>query len=356
MSSAINSTFSFNPEELKDWTLVINELTFNNPQLTQIHDVQEGIKHDMQIVFAGRMGLMGKKITSCTPNEIEGIQLTQKFWRPVFEDFRLKHCSADVNEQDKLVNQMARMNPDYFNVIEGSSSVLGNFLVGKVTEAFNENIIRKVWFSDTAADTIANGGVLTNGTDVDYFNTFDGLFKQYFADILTTDKNYVEITANQGASYAAQVLGDGDSMAVLKSMYNSADSRLQNSPNIQFLVTRSLWDGYLNDLESTQNAGAGNTFINENGQLTLTYRGIPVVKMEKWDRVIEEYENDGTKLNLPHRAVLTTPDNIPVGTLAQSDFGTLNAFYDQYFRENVIDGTYSIDSKHLENYLSVIAY
>ena len=357
MASALNNgTFSFNQEELKDWSKVINELTFADPTLNDLHEVEQGIKYNQQIVFAGRMGLMGKAVTGCTPNAVSGITLTEKTWTPVDEDFRLEHCSADVNAQDKLVRQMSRMNPDFYNVIEGSQSGIGNFLVAKIIEGFNENLLRKVWFSDVDADTIANGGVLKNGTDKGYFNTFNGLFKQIFAEVGTGDSNFVSIAKNAGASYALQTLASGDAIATLKSMYNSADSRLIDSGQAKFYVTRSLWDGYLNDLESVQNTGNGNTMINEKGQVTLTYRGIPVVKMEIWDRVIKAYEDNGTTLNIPHRAVLSTPSNLRIGTLATDDFGKVEAFYDMYHKVNVIDGVYTIDAKHLESYMTVAAY
>lgn len=357
MASAINNaTFTFNQEELKDWSKVINELTFGDPELNRLHDIQQGIKYNQQIVFAGRMGLMGKAVTGCTPNAVSGVTFTEKSWTPVDEDFRLEHCSADVDAQDKLVRQMAKMNPDFYNVIEGSQSAIGSFLVAKVIDGFNENLLRKVWFSDTAADTVANAGVLTNGTDKAYFNTFDGLFKQIFGDIGVGDDNYVSIAKNGGATYVLQALAAGEAIAVLKSMYNKADSRLIASGLAKFYVTRSIWDGYLNDLESTQNSGAGNTFINENGQTTLTYRGIEVIKMDIWDRVIKAYEDNATTLNLPHRAVLTTPMNIPIGTLSVDDFGKVEAFYDMYHKVNVIDGIYTIDAKYLENYMTVAAY
>lgn len=356
MASGITSGFSFNPEELKDWARVIDELTFGDPALNELHDIETGIKYNQQIVFAGRMGLMGKAVTGCTPNAVSGITLTEKFWTPVDEDFRLEHCSADVNAQDKLLRQMARMNPDFYNVIEGSQSTIGSFLVAKVIDGFVENLLRKVWFSDTAAALVSGGGVITNGTDVAYFNTFDGLFKQIFAEVTTGDSNYVEISENGGASYVAQALPADASIAYLKAMYNAADSRLLTRDDKKFYVTRTIWDGYLNDLESIQNSGAGNTMINEDGKVTLTYRGVEVVRMDIWDRVITAYENNGTTYNLPNRAVLTTPSNIPVGTLAEGDFGTVDAFFDRYNKVNVIDGIYTIDAKHLETYLTVAAY
>ena len=356
MASAVTSGFSFNPEELKDWSRVIDELTFGDPTLNELHDIETGIKYNEQIVFAGRMGLMGKAVTGCTPNAVGGITLTEKFWTPVDEDFRLEHCSADVNAQDKLLRQMSRMNPDFYNVIEGSQSTIGSFLVAKVIDGFVENLLRKVWFSDTSAATVANAGVITNGTDIAFFNTFDGLFKQIFAEVGTGDSNYVEITENAGATYALQALPANASIAYLKAMYNAADSRLLTRDDKKFYVTRTIWDGYLNDLESIQNSGAGNTMINEDGKVTLTYRGVEVARIDLWDRVITAYEDNGTTYNLPNRAVFTIPSNIPVATLADGDFGTVDAFYDRYNKVNVIDGIYTIDSKHLETYLTVAAY
>lgn len=356
MASEITSGFAFNREELKDWSKVINELTFGDPTLNELHDIEQGIKYNQQIVFAGRMGLMGKTVTGCTPNAVAGVALTEKTWTPVDMDFRLEHCSADVNAQDKLIRQMSKMNPDFYNVIEGSNSVVGNFLVAKVVEGFNENLLRQAWFNDTAAALTSGGGVFKVGTDLGFFNSYNGFFKQIFTEVPTTDAKYVAITKNAAASYALQTLASGDAIATLRAMYLKADSRLLDSGNAKFYVTRTIFDGYLNDLEAIQNTGGGNTIINENGQISLTYRGIPVVKMDIWDRVIAAYQDNGTKWNLPHRAVLSTPMNLKIGTLATDDFGALDAFYDQYHKVNVIDGVYTMDAKHLEKYLTVAAY
>jgi hypothetical protein len=354
MASLINNgSFSFNQEELKDLSQVINELSWNDRQLNELHDVVEGIKYNEQIVFAGRMGLIGKAVTGCTPNEIGGITLTEKTWTPIREDFRLKQCSTDVNAQDKLINQMAKMNPDFYNIIEGSQSSVGQYLVAKVIEVLPEEILRKVWFNDTSANTVVNGGVLTNGTDAGYFDTFNGLFKQITAD---TNVPYVEITKNSGASYVAQELASGDALATLRAMYKKADKRLIKSGQAKFYVTSSIFDAYIDDLENIQNSGAGNTTITENGQMTAFFKGIEVLEVNLWDRVIEAYEDNGTTLNLPNRAILSTKDNLKVGTLASGDFGEIDAFYDRVTKTNYMDGIYSIDAKHMESYLTVKAY
>ena len=364
MASAIdNGTFTFNPEELKDWSEVINELTFGDPELNSVHDVQQGIKHKEQIVFAGRMGPIGKKIgANCTPNEITGVTLTEKFWDPAFEDFRLKHCSSDVNQQDKLVNQMARMNPDYFTVVEGSQSPIGNFLVERTLTALGESLWWKVWFDRKDASTFDAGTGsqdFTNGTDLAYWNSINGIWYQIFQETaLTSGGKYYSNTLasrNGQATYVLQELASGEAIAAMKDIYNKADSRLRGRQDATFKVTRSIYDGLVNDLEDIQNTG-GFTQTNEDGVMVLRYRGIQVVMMETWDRFIADYKNNGTRYHLPHRIVLTVATNIPIGTLSEGDFGTIDAFYDKVAKSNFIDGEYSIDSKLLEDYMTCVAY
>ncbi len=357
MASQINNgTFTFNQEELQDLSEVIHELIYNNEDLRRIHDVETGVIWNRQIVFAGNIGLMGKTVSGCTPNAISGVTMTEKTWTPVKEDFRLEHCNADVNDQDKLLQRFARMNPDFYDVIDGSSSAIGQFLIMKVLEGFVENLLRKVWFNDTAAATIANSGVITDGTDVGFFNSFDGLFKQIMTNIPAGNALHVNIAKNEQTTYAAQALASTEGMAILRSMYDAADTRLKGLGDARFLVTQTIWDAYLNDLETIQNTGAGNTLINENGQVTLRYRGLEVIAMNTWDRNINAYQNSTTAWNLPHRAVLTIPSNIPIATTAESDFGDVDAFFDRTTKQNIIDGVYTIDAKHLENYLTVAAY
>ena len=354
MASLINNgTFTFNQEEVKVIAEIINELTWGDKTLNELHDVEQGIKYNKQIVFAGNLGLMGKAVTGCTPNEVGGVTLSEKTWTPVREDFRLSQCSTDVDAQDKLVNQMAKMNPDFYNIIEGSNSSVGQFLIAKVIERLPEEILRKVWFNDTNADTVANGGVLTNGTDKGYFDTFDGLFAQIFADATVP---VVTIDKNAGVTYAGQELASGEALATLRAMYKKADKRLIKSGMAKFYVTSSIFDAYSDDLENIQNTGAGNTAITEDGQLMLRFKGIEVVDINLWDRVIEAYEDNGTTLNLPNRAILSTSANLKVGTLADSDFGEIDAFYDRKDKTNYMDGIYSIDAKHMQSYLTVAGY
>ena len=351
-----NGTFTFNKKELSDLSKIIFELGYASTEMAKLHDIHEGIVFNEQIVLANSRGLLGQKVTGCVPSKTNGIKLSEKVWTPVLEDFRMEHCSATVNTQDKLINQMKKINPDYFNIFEGSQNRLGQFLIASLLERLSEELLRKAWFNDTAALNVEDGGLVSDDLDIKFFNSFNGLFKQFLsnADLMATKR--VTITENAGATYALQALPEGKGRDYLRQVYRKADQRLRAHPNSQFYVTQEIWDSYLDWLEDVENKGAGNITTTTDGKTLLKYRGKEVIVMGVWDRTIQEYYDNGTKWDKPNRIVFSTASNLPIATLSKSDFSTLDAFYDKYQKLNVIDGAYSIDSKILEDYMVVMAF
>lgn len=354
MASIVDvSALTMNPVEVQEANKIIFEKVFTNPTIEDVHVVETGVQMKTQIVLAQRINrVLGKLSSGCTPNAETGFTLSQKYWDPAREDFRLEHCQGDLPALLKLFKKAQRMNPDFYDAV--GSEELG-LVIAAIEDAMMESLITKIWFADLTAETIADGGVFTNGTDVARFNTFDGLFKQILADVPTSASNYVAITKNAGASYAAQALVADEALGIFKSMFNKADKRLTKDSNAELLVTATLFDNFIDTLESKTIA---NGFLErtEDGSVNIRYRGVPIKMMDIWDRTIDQYQDNGTKWNLPHRAVLTIKENIPVATYAKEDLESLDVFYDQYRKTNVIDAVYTIDAKHLENYLTVAAY
>lgn len=355
MASLIDiSALTLNTEEAKEIGKLIIEKAFVQGSLADIHDIETGVMHDMQIPFAGQIADSLKAASGCTPNTGSGVVMTEKVWTPKIYDSRWTHCAADLNKLFKLFQKAQRINPDFYDRI--SSQEMG-VIYALIEQMLQTNLPVKVWFSDTAADDVDGSGVFTSGTDLDLWNVIDGLFKQIFAEVGSGDDNYVAIAENSQATYALQdsTLSDEDAFNILKNMVNAADSRLLADPNAQFLVTRSIADRYKNHLRAS-NLGAGFLEVTENGRPQLLFDGYPVITMHEWDRVIRTNQDDGTAYNLPHRAIFTTPENIPVGTLSTDDLSTLDSFYDRTLKSNIIDVAFSLDAKHLEPYMTVAAY
>jgi hypothetical protein len=349
MASLIDvSGLTLNTEEAKEISKLIIEKFFVNGNLSDIHDIETGVTHKMQIPFAGRIADALKKSTGCTPNEAAGVAFTQKIWDPEIYDARWEHCAADLNILFKLFQKAARINPDFYDRIDSQEMGL---IVSLIEQMLMETLPIKIWFSNKtviAAD-------MTTGVDLDLYNVIDGLFKQIFAEVGSGDDNYVEITQNAGISYAAQALPTDAAVGYLAKVMNQADSRLLADPTAQLLVTRSIADNYRNTLRN-KTLGAGFMEVTENGRPQLYFDGYKVVTMDMWDREIKANFDDGTVLDKPHRIVFTTPANIPVATTSTDDFDTLDSFYDRYKKVNVVDVAFSLDAKHLEPYMTVAAY
>ena len=347
------SDLTLNPQEVTEANKIIFEKLYTNPTLTDIHAVETGIKMKTQIVLAARINrLLGKAMVGCTPNPETGFTLSEKYWDPAWEDFRLEHCQADMPTLLKIFKKAQKVNPDFFDMV--GSEELG-LVVAAIEDAMLQSILIKVWFADKAAALTTGGGVFTVGTDLARINTFDGLFKQIMIDIPTTARNYVAISQNAGANYAAQALPADAAYTIFKSMFNKADKRLSKDGNAELLVTATLFDNFVDTLE-TKTIANGFLDRTEDGSVNIRFRGVKLVMMDIWDRVIDEMQDNGTKWNLPHRAVLTIKENIPVGTYASEDLESLDVFYDKYRKVNVMDAAYTIDAKHLESYLTVAAY
>ena len=213
------SNLTINEEEAQELSKAIFELALEQGDLAAHHDIQSGIQHKTQIPFIGTLGLVGKKVVGCKP-DVNGNQIpfSEKFWDPELVGDRLAHCATDVNPLFKLFKKAQKINPDYFDRID--SEELGVVLM-RLSEAMKEMLIRLVWFGDKGIDTVANGGVLKNGTDKDFFNIIDGLWKQILTiDIPSNSKYRVAIDANAEANYADQYnLADDFAFKLFRSMW-----------------------------------------------------------------------------------------------------------------------------------------
>jgi len=348
---------TMNEQEAQGVSEAIFERTITGGGLEEFHDIVTGIDMDTQIPFIGNMGLVGSKITSCDRN-VNGvtIPLTEKFWRPVIIGDRLKHCAVDTPALFKLFKRASKMNPDFYDKIGTEEFGL---IIAKADQAIVKMINRLVWFGDTAAANVSAAGEITNGTDVKFFNPIDGLFKQIFAEIPTTAANYVEITANAGVTKAAQATLAADAAFVMfRAMYNKIDARffqaLEEGAQPQFLVTRALFQNFQDYIEDTSKVFTLAEI--KDGVSVASYRNIPIKVRNDWDNNIRTYQDNGTIYNLPHRALLTVKENIPVGTLATSDLSTFDSWYEKKDKANYVDFDLKMDVKHLLDYMTVAAY
>jgi hypothetical protein len=87
-----------------------------------------------------------------------------------------------------------------------------------------------------------------------------------------------------------------------------------------------------------------------------TFRGRPIIVRKDWDRMIRKYHDLGTTYYLPHRAILTDINNIPVGTSDTESFSSLDSFYWKKDKAHYTDVAWREDCKILQENSIVVAY
>ena len=353
MASVIDySGLTLNEQEAVEVSQAVFEGVYVKGELDRFHAIQTGVKMKTQIPFFGLLPMLGKVSSGCTPNAATGLSLSEKYWEPTLIDFRLTHCQADVNQLYKMWERATKA----LDIWENMDSAQMNFIVSRAVDAHKEAIMRITAFGDTAAEVVGSGGYLTAGVDKTYFNMLSGLWKQIFTAVSATTVHRYTIDENAQASKAAQLaLADTRAHDVMKDLYEQIDPRAFEAGTLKYQLTRSLVNNWWALLEDKSLANAVMNRV-EDKPTPLSYRGIPIEVRYDWDRNILANHDLSTTYYLPHRAILTPIENIPIGTSDEESMSDCDSFYDKKDKSWYYDGASMFDVKLLEEHNIAVAY
>lgn len=350
------SDLSFNGEEVREFAEAVIERTFEDPALNEVHLIMDDIVAKQQIVLIGRLSKITKKDAGCGQGKTSPtIPMSEKFWNPVQLKIWLSECHTQFDQTFMVYYK--KKGKEYPDLTQ--TEIFSMFLIDQVGIAAAMDALRIAWFADTAAKTVTNGGSFTDGTDLTDYTMLDGFWKQLFAVAAANAKRKTAIAKNAGASYTAQTFDAADVTAkvatkVFQGMIFKADTRLRGEPTKRILATRSLTDQYI--LERLDSGTELAYTRLESGIDTLNILGVPVIVMDIWDRTITADQDNGTKWNLPHRAVMTLKENLPLGIDEEQALGDFDVFYDKMSETSNIKGGYKYDAKVIEDYMVQVAY
>lgn len=355
MASTIDfSALTLNSEEARILSEVVVEELYSKPDLTSVHEVMTGVDMDRYIPILGGYGLVGKVDPgSCSVNAETGqISSSQKQWTPKLISFRLTHCQDDLPDLLKFWKK-SRVAAGTWEQVDNEMMA---FIADRVMDATLESIFRIAEFGDTAAEVVGSGGYLTAGTTKTYFNMLSGMWKQIFTDQAGSALSHrYTIDENSEGDKATQLaLASDRALKVFRDLYSNIDTRAFKFADLKFQVTKSLFDNWQDFLEDKSLAFTLNQA--EKGSNSWSYRGIPIVVRDDWDRTIVAYHNLGTTYYLPHRAILSPLSNIPIGTSDEESMTKLDSFYWKKDKAHYIDVAYKIDQKNLVEELLAVAY
>lgn len=354
------SGLSLSTEETRALNECIFEGVYKNPQLNEFHKFVEGITADKKITILGQLtGLAGQVQAGCTPgaNETAGAA-TVKTWTPKYISDRWTQCYADL--MDTFWRYALKPGTDKPDL---SSTEFASYLQTQLQPYVYEILLRIAYFGDTAIASGTNNK-LTAG-QIPFFNMLNGYWKQIATGVAGSTIPNIAIAKNAGVSYVAQAFDATDRTnkvvtTAFENAYLAANTRLtdQDRSNMVYLVTKSMADQYW--LERTEASGIDLAYQRtETGMDKLQFNGIDVVPINFWDRIIRAYFHDDltpVKWINPHRGILTTKDNLLIGTQTISSMQELDAFHDKKAKDFNVDWGTSMDVKLALDYLTVAIY
>lgn len=263
--------------------------------------------------------------SSCAETECD---ITHEFsnhtWEVGLIECRVGICLRTFNENFlKFFNAVRHTQTGEIDV----DTAILMFISGQFTKNLNLSTWRAAYFGDKSSTSA-------------YFNGIDGIFTQMEANA----DQVIDITQNDGASFALQAITGEQVYNYLITMYDRATEQAWFDPSIaEYRVTRSMslklvsWlnkEGKKAPMNCAcidpNSAVARNTFMIEG----LTINGIPVMTHNEFDKIINfssELNGGGganARIN-PHRAILTYRENILIGTSETEALNSFNIWHSQ---------------------------
>lgn len=332
--------FTVDNGAIQDLSELLFLSTFKDPDLEVVCTTETGVSDGKNLGYIDSLGDVGKNAKGCSP-KYEDINVTgiEKKWSLGNYQIPLQICYED------LENTIAKY---ALNTGTEASEVIGtaywdNIVIPLLTRAMIEMVWRIGWFGDTEAKNISDSGLLTAGVNPELFNMTDGFWKRLRAITTANAHQLTAIEANvakDGATitYESQkkaIRQDGVAINIVDAMLSDADSRIFDKPDHGIFMTNSLFKALRNDVKRMHNLQLELSHVTSGIQLS-SYDGHPVYVLDVWDRMIKKYEDNGTALNCPHRALVTSASNLFVGTSDKDVIANVDITFDHVTRLNHI--------------------
>lgn len=318
---------------------------YDDPDIDLTIKNETGVYNGKKLGYINDMGDVGTAGGGCDP-QYTSVNITgiQKEWELGGWEIAKEVC------YEELENTIAEssMNTGTDRAYLQDTPYWDTVLMPLLERAMREMFWRIVWFGDKDAKNLADGGILKAGINPKLFSMCDGLWKRLQAIIAANPKQQTLITANVATesvnstdtvTYNAQkaaVRESGYAIKLFDTMLSDADSRIFDDPSSAIFCTTTLFKALRTDIVERY----GRTtmpFENVATGITLSeYDGRKIIALDIWDRMIGKYEDNGTGLNLPHRAVVCSPNNLFVGTDDTDKIAKLRITFNDKDQKNYI--------------------
>lgn len=308
----------------------------------------------------GDLDDVGTAGAGCDPEYVEaGIADAQKRWELGDWEIPIKICYESL--QGTIAEWQLKTGTPVGDLT--STEFMTYIMRPALDRAMRQMIWRFGWFGDTTAETVTDGGIITDGLDVEKFKACDGIWKLLYAIAANNASQLTPIAANTAqaggsittAAQKAAMLTQGAATTLFDTILMDADSRITSNSDSIILVTKALADALTLDVKKTYKQIMPWQVVFD-GLKVSEYGGVKIAAVSIWDRMINAYENQGGYANKPYRAVYADIRNLQVGTNADGLISALDVWFDRKERRNYIYATGKIGTMVVEDNLVHVAY
>lgn len=339
-------------KSLKDLLVMTN---FVDEDLERFFTLRQNVHNGDKLGWVGTMEDVGWNGSGCNPTyKNAAIEFAEKEWSIGDWQIPLKWCYTD------LINTIAEYCLKTGTEIGDltSTEYMDDIVLPALDLAMKHMMWRFIWFGDKDAKNVSSSGQITDGINVDLFKTTNGFWKQLFAIGTANQAQKTTIAANSETTMALQlskIKESGVAIGIFDELLENADSRISLLDDAGIFCTKTLGDALTRDLKREYKLILDWEQVFK-GLDVAEYNGVPIYRVSIWDRFIRTYQNDGTKLNLPHRAMYGSPKQLFVGTPANELISDLDIWFDRKDRMNYIYSTGKLGCLIGEDNLFQMAY
>lgn len=339
-------------QSLRDLLVMTN---FVDEELERFFTLRQNVQNGDKLGWVGEMDDIGWAGSGCNPEyKKANISFAEKEWRIGDWQIPLEWCYEEL--QNTIAEYCLKTGTEIADL--SSTEYMDDIVYPALDLAIKRMMWRFVWFGDTEAQNATSSGQITDGVNVELFKTTDGFWKQLFAVCTANAAQKTAIAANDETSTALQfskLKESGVAIGIFDSLLENADSRIASMDGAGIFSTKSLCDALAKDLKREYKEILEWEQIFKGLDVT-EYNGVLVYRVSIWDRFIQKYQNNGTKLNLPHRAVFGSPKQLFVGTPADNIISDLDIWFDRNTRTNKLYSTGKLGCLIGEDNLFQLAY
>lgn len=322
-------------QAVKDLKELIELSVFQSENMEQFMTFMPNITTGKKLGFVGEMEDVGIAGAGCDPNyQKVSIAAAQKEWELGDWQIPLELCYTEL--ENTIAQYCLKTGTEISDLT--STEYMDGIVLPKLNDAMMKMLWRFTWFGDKSALSVTDGGVVSDGINIELFKTCDGFFKRLFAICAANAGQHTSIAANGETSYTLQrskLKELGAATSVFDSMLEDADSRIFDKQDNAVFATKSLCDALSKDIKEKYKTIMPWTTVFD-GLEVGEYDGVKVVKVSIWDRFIQKYQKSGTKVNIPHRAVFCSPSNLFYGCEGKNPMSDLDIWFERKARKNYI--------------------